>query len=218
MGVKSTERLKGTSVVADAPGQEYSTCRYGQYYWLNTATGEVRPFKCHSWRCEAHRESLAWSWAYRVAMAAPERMVTLTNIPKDIDRARSAFQHLVRDLREREGIPFEYVRFFEVGAQTGMYHYHLGQRGDSPPQRLLSARARANGLGEVVDIRRCYGAGPGWYMSKYISKGLDTHPEGWRKVSASRHFFPELQDVAAVEQEQRWVLVKGEHPPGHPPT
>jgi len=132
-------------------------------------------------------------------------MVTLTNVPQDQDVARKAFSRLVRDLRDRQAIPFEYVRFFEVGSKTGMYHFHLGQRGDFVPVRLLSARAAANGLGKVVDIRACHGAGPGWYMSKYIAKGLETIPEGWRKVAASRHFFPK-KDTPAPDSP--WKLVK----------
>jgi len=181
------------------------SCNYITWYWLNTDTGEVRPFRCKSWRCPDHRRSLAWSWACRVARARPQRMVTLTNIPQDKTKARQAFSHLVRDLREREGIPFEYVRFFEVGSRTGMYHYHLGQRGDFVPQRLLSARAAANGMGKIVDIRKCHGEGPGWYMSKYIAKGLDTIPEGYRKVAASRHFWPV---EPPSEPDPAWCLVK----------
>jgi len=181
-------------------------CKYTRWHWVNLDTGETRPYRCKSWRCEDHRQTLAWSWAFKVAKARPERMVTLTNIPQAQDHARVAFSNLVRDLRVREGIPFEYVRFFEVGSKNGMYHYHLGQRGDFVPQRLLSARAAANGLGKVVDIRACHGAGPGWYMSKYISKGLETIPEGWRKVAASRHFFPK---EPLAEPEPGWVLAKG---------
>jgi hypothetical protein len=131
-------------------------------------------------------------------------MVTLTNVPRDRQEAYLAFQKLVRDLRA-EGIAFEYVRFFEVGSKSGMYHFHLAQVGDFVPVRLLSALAQKNGFGKVVDIRRCHGAGPGWYMSKYIAKGLDTIPAGWRKVAASRHFFePEVKP----EPEPGWVLVK----------
>jgi hypothetical protein len=132
-------------------------------------------------------------------------MVTLTNIPKDRGRAYTGFQHVVRDIR-RGGLAFEYCRFFEVGAQTGMYHYHLGQKGDFIPKHLLSAVAEANGLGKITDIRKCFGAGPGWYMAKYISKGLDTIPAGWRKVAASRHFFAR---VDRPEPASGWVLVKG---------
>jgi len=182
-------------------------CKYTTWFYLNEETGEVRPFRCKSWRCEEHRQGLAWSWAFKVARARPERMLTLTNIPRDQDVARKAFSRLVRDLRA-EGIPFEYVRFFEVGSRTGMYHYHLGQRGDFVPVRLLSARAAANGLGKVVDIRRCHGEGPGWYMSKYIAKGLDTIPEGWRKVAASRKFFAKPLATAVAEPEAGWTLVK----------
>lgn len=182
-------------------------CKYILWFFLNTITGQTLPYNCRSWSCPDpnHRKRLAWFWACRVARARPQRMVTLTNVPKDQGRARKAFSHLVRDLRDREGIPFEYVRFFEVGSRTGMYHYHLGQRGDFVPVRLLSARAAANGLGKVVDIRACHGEGPGWYMSKYIAKGLETMPQGLRKVAASRHFFPK---EPPVEVEPGWTLVR----------
>lgn len=180
-----------------------AACKFTGWHWVNTMTGEVRPYRCKSWWCAEHRRALAWSWACRVARARPERMLTLTNIPKIRQEAYLSFQHLVRDLRARGA--FEYVRFFEVGAKTGMYHFHLGQVGDFVPVRLLSARASANGLGKVVDIRRTHGAGPGWYMAKYISKGLDTIPAGWRKVAASRHFFAAEEKS---EPELGWVLVK----------
>ena len=182
------------------------TCKYTDWFYLNQLTGETAPFRCKSWHCPEHRQALAWWNACRVARARPERMITLTGIPKDQDQARMSFSHLVRDLRDREGIPFEYVRFFEVGARGG-YHYHLGQRGDFVPVRLLSTRAEANGLGKVVDIRKCFGAGPGWYMSKYISKGLDLLPPGWRKVAASRAFWPPTEPPEPWESP--WVLVKG---------
>lgn len=179
-------------------------CKYITWFYLNELTGETKPFHCKSWHCPDHRQNLAWQWAFRVAKARPERMVTLTDIPKDRQAALYAFQHLVRDLRA-EG-PFEYVRFFEVGSKTGMYHYHLGQKGSFVPQRLLSARAKENGLGRVVDIRRCHGEGPGWYMSKYIAKGLDDIPAGWRKVAASRGFWPPVGPSEGAGEG--WMLVK----------
>jgi len=182
------------------------SCQYSSWFMLNQETGETGPFRCKSWHCPEHRQALAWSYAFRVARAHPQRMITLTNIPTDRQEARFAFQHLVQAVR-REGISFEYVRFFEVGSKTGMYHYHLGQRGNSVPVRLLSKLAAANGLGKIVDIRKCYGEGPGWYMSKYIAKGLDTIPQGWRKVAASRGFWPAGEPPQ--EPEPGWVLVKG---------
>lgn len=181
-------------------------CKYILWFWLNQLTGETRPYHCRSWHCpdSQHRWLFGMSWAVRVARALPERMVTLTNIPKDRHVAYLAFQRLVRDLRAL-GICFEYVRFFEVGSRTGMHHYHLGQRGDFVPVRLLSARAAANGLGKVVDIRACHGEGPSWYMTKYIAKGLDTLPEGCRKVASSRRFFAK---EPPAEPEPGWTLVK----------
>lgn len=179
-------------------------CKYILWHWLNTTTGEKRPFACGSWHCLAHRRQLAWFWATRVAAEGPERMVTITSIPKDRREAYFAFQQLIQAIR-RKGWAFEYVRFFEVSPR-GAYHFHLGQKGRFIPQRVLSSLASANGLGRIVDIRKCFGAGPGWYMSKYIAKGLDELPAGWRKVSASRRFFtgekPEPTPPTA------WVLVK----------
>jgi len=58
----------------------------------------------------------------------------------------------------------------------------------------------------VVDIRKCHGQGPGFYMSKYITKGLDTLPFGWRKVSASKGFWGPRE--APPEPEPGWVLVR----------
>ncbi len=181
-------------------------CKCTAWFMLNTITGQVGPYRHKSWSCPVHRQAYAWSWAFRVARAGPQRMVTLTNIPKDQDTARKGFSSLVRDLRAL-GIPFEYVRFFEVGSRNGMYHYHLGQRGDFVPQKLLSDRAAANGLGKIVDVRSCHGAGPGWYMAKYIGKGLDEMPPGWRKVAASRGFWPPKGPLESPEPG--WVLVKG---------
>jgi len=131
-------------------------------------------------------------------------MVTLTNIPQDRQQALYGFQHLVRDLRTRGA--FEYVRFFEVGSKNGMYHFHLGQRGDFVSVRLLSARAKVNGLGKVVDIRKCHGEGPGFYMTKYIAKSLEEIPFGWRKVAASKGFWPAGEPPK--EPVPGWVLVK----------
>jgi len=177
-------------------------CQYSTWYYLNTITGEVRSFHCGSWLCEDHRGLVAYHWATRVAGARPERMITLTNIPKDKTRAYLAFKHLVENFR-RDGYAFEYCRFLEVGTRTGMYHFHLAQKGDFIPKHYLSERCVANGLGKITDIRRCKGLGPAWYMAKYITK--EGAPQGWRKVAYSRGFF---QGEPEFESEPGWVLVK----------
>ena len=180
-------------------------CQYSTWFYLHTTTGEIQPFVCKSWHCPEHRQRLAWAWACKVARAHPERMVTLTKVPRDRTRARLAFSHLVQQLRRELG-RFEYVRFLELGSKTGMYHYHLGEKGAFVPKHLLSARAEANGLGKITDIRACHGEGPGWYMAKYIAKGLESIPKGWRKVAASRGFF---DAEPPRTPEMGWTLVKG---------
>ena len=147
-------------------------------------TGEIRDFNCNSWNCPVCVPKIAWKYACRVAYARPERMITLTNVPHDRQKARLAWIQLARDIRAKT--PFEYAKFVEVGHKTGMLHWHLAEVGGYIPQRWLSARAEANGLGKIVDIRKCYGEGPSFYLSKYITK--EGAPVDWRKVSFSRGF------------------------------
>jgi hypothetical protein len=148
---------------------------------------------------------VAYHWACRVSEAHPERMLTLTNIPQDRAKAYLAFQHLVRDIRQ-EGIRFDYARFLEVGHNTGMVHFHIAQRGDYIPVRWLSARASANGLGKIVHIEACHGAGPQFYLAKYITKDDNSLP-GWRKVASSRGFF-RTKELPANIRDKDWELIK----------
>jgi len=181
-------------------------CKYATWFWLNQETGERKPYSCGSWNCPTHQAQVAYKWATKLARAKPERMVTLTNIPQDKTHAYHAFQQLIRDIRAK-GIAFEYCRFMEVGVKTGMHHFHLGQKGDYIPKHFLSARAEANGLGKITDVRRCTGKGPAWYLAKYVTK--EGVPVGWRKVAASRHFFAVEEPW---ESDGTWTLVQGTKP------
>jgi hypothetical protein len=173
---------------------------------LNQSTGEIRPYNCGSWSCDQHKAATAYSWACRVALAAPQRMITLTNIPPDKIAAYHGFQQLVRDIRA-EGMRFEYCRFLEVGHKTGMRHFHLAQRGDFIPVKWLSIHAAANGLGKIVHAEKCYGEGPAFYLAKYITKDEVILP-GWRKVASSRSFFRE-RELPADIRDGDWVLKRG---------
>jgi hypothetical protein len=180
-------------------------CKYITWYWLNVNTGEVKPFNCGSWSCTQHQGAVAYHWACRVAEAQPQRMFTLTNIPHDKVQAYLGFQHLVQDIR-REGMQIQYCRFLEVGHKTGMQHFHLAQRGDFIPVRWLSKHAAANGLGKIVYAEECYGAGPQFYLAKYITKDEASLP-GWRKAAASRSFF-RSKEIPADFRDSDWVLQK----------
>jgi len=83
----------------------------------------------------------------------------------------------------------------------------MAQRGGFVPVRWLSARASANGLGKIVYAEECYGAGPAFYLSKYITKDDSSLP-GWRKVAASRGFFPEVKELPE-DLRSGWELIKG---------
>jgi hypothetical protein len=179
-------------------------CKYIKWHWLNVNTGEIKPFNCGSWSCNQHRSAVAYHWACRIAEASPQRMFTLTNIPHNKTEAYLGFQQLIRDIRA-EGMAIEYARFFELGSQTGMRHFHLAQKGDYIPVRWLSKRASANGLGKIVYAEECYGAGPAFYLGKYITKD-DFSLTGWRKVASSKHFFPEKELPADLRDD--WTLIK----------
>ena len=132
-------------------------------------------------------------------------MITLTNIPQEKSAAYLGFKQLIRDIRQ-EGIRMEYVRFLEVGSNTGMRHFHLAQRGDFIPVRWLSQRAAANGLGKIVYAEACRGAGPAFYLAKYITKDDNSLP-GWRKVASSRGFF-RAKELPADIRDSDWILLK----------
>lgn len=174
---------------------------YNTWYWLKQSTGEVKDFNCGSWSCQRCSPGIAYRWALTVVKAAPQRMITLTNIPSDRQEATLAYSTLVQDIR-RQGWSFDYARFLEAGKKTGMLHWHLAQIGDFLPQRWLSAHARKAGLGEVADIRACTNEGPAFYVAKYITK--DAAPAGWRKVSLSRGF-PRPEKISS---QGDWILMQ----------
>jgi hypothetical protein len=101
---------------------------------------------------------------------------------------------------------FDYARFLEVGHDTGMRHFHIAQRGDFIPVRWLSIHAAANGLGKIVHAEQCYGAGPEFYLAKYITKDNFSLP-GWRKVASSRGFF-RAKELPADIRDSDWILQK----------
>jgi hypothetical protein len=183
-----------------ALAQSHFNENYNGWYWLNASTGEVGDFNCASWSCPRCAPKLAYKWAVVVANAHPDRMVTLTNVPYNRQEAYLAYSHLIQDIR-RQGWRIDYARFLEVG-EKGMLHWHLAQKGDFLPHRWLSAHAEKAGLGSVNDIRRCYGAGVGFYLGKYVTK--DAPLLGWRKVSTSRGF-PRLEKALSSDE---WLLVR----------
>lgn len=176
-------------------------CKYSTWHWVCQDTGEIRPFNCRSWSCPQHNDSMRWKWAINVASARPERMITLTQVPRNRSQATLGFSHLLQEVRHM-GWDFQYARFLEVGDKTGMVHWHLAQKGDFIPQRWLSSHAYKNHLGYVTDIRKCFGAGPGWYLAKYITKDLPM--VGWRKATTSRGW-----PRPKFEPDGNWELVRG---------
>ncbi len=91
--------------------------------------------------------------------------------------------------------PGEYVRGFEEGTVSGMRHVHVAWRGVPVPRDVLSLVAHRFGFGYIAHVEDCYGAGPGYYIGKYLTKSGPT--EGIRKMTASRRFM--LKEFKATD-------------------
>jgi hypothetical protein len=152
-----------------------------------------KDFNCGSWGCEDCVAKLRWKWGNIIAWGTEQahqlsrlRFLTLTGMPADDKRARQGFNNLNRDLRGL-GYSFEYLGFNEI-SKGGMRHKHLLLHGDYLPQRLVSERAEANGLGKIVWITEVHNSQS---VREYVTKYIGKNPLTWsgRKFSYSKGFF-----------------------------
>lgn len=122
---------------------------------VDTETGEVR-----LWRCR--RDGCPWCGPINgglvglaIALARPERVVTLTQAPggrTGWQANRRALNRLTEYLRRR-GYRFQWAGAVEQG-KGGMVHWQLVQHGQFVPQRELSTVAVLAGFGPVADIQQ----------------------------------------------------------------
>lgn len=88
-----------------------------------------------------------------IALAAPERLITLTQVGNDWGTVRSRMFRL-RHRLVRELCELHWVWSVEPNPRGTGHHVHAEQYGPFVPQRLLSAIADRTGMGRVVDVRR----------------------------------------------------------------
>ena len=153
-------------------------CPRFPYDWLDVDDGDVHPGSCKSVRCPVCGPREIRRRAWRIARAAPERFITLTQLPPDYHAARRSEASLLRYLR-RQGLAMEWAVAHEL-TKSGQRHAHALQRGDPIPQPLLSRAASRSGMGRIVWISAIRSDGATAYALKealgvvrYATKGTE---------------------------------------------
>jgi hypothetical protein len=192
----------------------------------NPDTGELRLVPCRRLRCTPCLQSATWRRGLAIAVAAPERFVTLTLVGNDWPTIRGRMKRLRYDLVQELGA-LEWVWTVEANPAGTGHHVHAWQRGDFIPQARLSDLADYNGMGFRADIRKWHEQGGSAYGLKGVGYGLkgaeaQTAGEtylalnGARLTHQSRGFFVggvrecEARGVALARQAgeaQAWQIV-----------
>lgn len=161
----------------------------------------------------------AWLVGGAIALASPRRFLTLTLVGEDWQRVRERMFHLRSDLKRATG-GFDWVWSVEWNPTGTGHHVHAYQRGEFVAQRLLSSRARARGMGRVVDIRQWKGASPGYGVklagygvklagessSDALCRFLDVN--GARLVHTSRSFWRDENGGPCGAREARRAFLR----------
>ncbi len=150
---------------------------------------------CQTWGCRPCSNNKVRRIAYRVNLAKPNRLLTLTVDPALYSDPRHAFDEtrrkvpdLIKALRPRFG-EVEYLRVTELTA-TGYPHYHLLVRSGYLPHCVVRDRWSQLTGASIVDLRQIHNRFRTYtYLVKYLAK---MHNLGWstRHMSYSRNFFP----------------------------
>ncbi len=144
---------------------------------------EYRRIPCKKWSCPScgPKKVKMFGWAAGDAASRYElrRLMTLTLDPQQVPEGVKPIKHLKHVWRKFR-IPMSRkfgrsVRFLWVLElhKSGMPHLHV-LIDEYVPQRWLSATWSRYGGGRIVDIRDAGGdlRKVGWYLAKYLSKGL----------------------------------------------
>jgi hypothetical protein len=145
---------------------------------------------CDLWTCPSCGPSKVHKLAQLASAAEPKRFVTLSKVGEDLRTSYERLKTLSKALR-RAGMAWEYLGVPERH-RNGFWHFHLLQRGDYIPQRVLSERAESAGMGRVVHIRRIEGDRQAVaYLVKYMSK-QEPSPglKHTKRYVTSRGFWP----------------------------
>jgi hypothetical protein len=176
------------------------------------------PASCDAYYCptcgprKARTAAAALTWALR--QVERRRLVTLTGLPDDWQRARAQVRDWLYRIRH-EGYDFEMGWCIEQNPRLTGLHAHGCQHGDYVPQKLLQDRWG----GRIVDVRALSRPGAGVYAMKealrvagYVAKGathdqaaLEDHLErnGGRVLHTTRGYYHGLTKREALVEVGR---------------
>jgi hypothetical protein len=153
--------LRGRSDAAPEPGPLYSfsngqtvappECRTG--WWHCKVHGDFIPARCGANWCPWCGPINALRITGAIALAGPERLLTLTQVGESWATVRVRMRRLRHRLVNDVGA-VQWVWSVEPNPRGTGHHVHAEQYGAFVPVRRLSALARREGMGQVVDIRR----------------------------------------------------------------
>lgn len=224
--------LYRTTVSQDGPGNGLQHCPKKPLDVVAVERPDLRfPASCDAWWCEVcgprKAQTLAALMTWGLRRAERRRLVTLTGLPDDFQRARWQVRDFARRVRG-DGYAWEWCWAIEANPKGTGFHAHGVQHGDYVPQRRLQ-----EAWGDrIVDVRALAKPGAGVYAVKealrvagYVTKGtgsnLSAHLErnGGRGAHWSRGFLhgrtrnealAELRRELADGERLTWVTV----PPG----
>jgi hypothetical protein len=172
---------------------------------------------CKRWGCRVCGEKKMAHYGWKVAKAAPNKLITLTTNPNVWENPRAAYDGTRRKVTEfatkvrRFAKPFEYFKVLEV-TKNGWPHYHLIARSPYLPQRKLSAIWNHLTNAPIVDVRAIKKSGEVYqYVVKYLGKQKYI-PWTERRCSWSRGFFEKDDFKPPASLEIELVETYEEHP------
>lgn len=171
----------------DGPGCPYNL---QGWYFLNTTSGEVAPWRCGRNACDYCVQGNARRRARAIALAKPERALLLTQVGNEWQTIRDRlkkFRHLVA---KRLEVQFEWVYHVEPNPQGTGHHVHAWQRGDFLPQDELVEAADSAGMGRVVFINK-------------IRNPLESANYGLKGLGYG------LKGIAAAESRSAYLVANG---------
>jgi len=196
----------------------------GLWFFRNPTTGEVRPFRCASWRCPACTPLLVRRWTALIREAPVQRHIVLTALGPDPVTARSRLAHIIQGIRRGElgpkpRTPWVHEHFAAIeGTPAAGYHAHLLQWGHYLPQPRLSALAGRYRAGTVVWCRSITADNIPQRVRTYVVRHLvgTLHPtqhKPGRRVRYTRGFWPgqtvaQIADRLWPPDHQPWELIK----------
>lgn len=138
------------------------------------STGAYAPMPCQRNWCVTCGSRKVVASAIAAGLAEPDQFGTLTLVGEDPRIIRRRISSLRADLGKR-GFPGEWFGAVEANPKGTGHHWHFWRRGGYVPQRLLSDRASAWGMGYICDIRQYRGGAKGVIYGTKTARGSTTY-------------------------------------------